>query len=1208
MFLATEEIEHRIIMSIAPTLYIHQNKGNQTFLITLLFLFFSFTIQAQPLIEWSKGLGGALNDIPHTSINTPDGSFVIAGQSNSSDQDIDDNKGGFDLWVTKLNDQGNLVWEKNYGGSADEYALDIQLTADGGYVLTGGSASSDNDLIENFGKIDLWVIKIDGSGDLEWSKNYGGSGIDIGTGVTVLPDGYMIAGCTGSAGEPNISAGYGGNEYWVIKLDLDGDLIWEKTYGGKRHDAAKSILPTDDGGFIVGGNTWSDNGDIVSNHGHSDAWIIKINANGLLQWSKTFGGITADHMNSLTKTDDGNYTLAGAKGEMDFVGSGFGGRYDEQFWLLKFNQSGQQLWEKTYGGKKYDEATSIAPTIDGGYIIGGWVRSTDGQFSNHNGNKDAWFVKTDASGEEEWSQLIGGAENEIIRSITQANDGGYLMVGYSNSLFIDTIFNKKGFEDWWVVKFGGSAINVDIGDNLTVCKNETFTLDAYISSCNCTYLWSDGNTDSIRQLTLSETSAYSVTVTDETGLEGIDLVTIFVSAPQVDVNVENINCNGYGSGFLGLIPYGAYSYEWNTGAMTQDVFNLNAGTYTYTVTDGNGCTIVDQAIITEPPPILINETITEIDCYGSGTGSIDLTVNGGVGEFEYEWASGEITQDIYNLSTGGYTVTIMDGNGCIRVQDWVVNQPPTIDVGISLVPALCFDSANGGAQINANGGVGDFSYKWSNEQTTENLTSVTSGTYTLTVTDGNGCKAIETVQVTAPDEIIIEETVLDATCAGNNNGSITPSVSGGSGSFNFIWSTGATTSNLSQLSSGTYSLTVSDANGCEKTKEIVVSQNTNIQIAATVSEISCYGVLDGAIDLSVNGGAGGFTYDWNSGQETQDLNGIGEGGYIVTVTDSNGCEEVQLFIIDAPDSISLISIAMEPNCFGSTDGTIVTETVGGNGGFQYSWNTLFDDPVLDMVGAGTYTLTVTDANGCEVMETFTLNEPEEIVINSTVTDVSCYGYSDGMIDVEITGGVGGNMIEWGTGANSDLPTGNYNIIVTDANNCIETKSFFIDQPEEIGVNYQATNPINGDDGAISAQAVGGTPPYNFSWNGGELTGEELTNLVGGTYDLILTDSNGCVFEETVILETTSISNLENLQTFEIFPNPNDGEFFLKLEFEKRENIEITISNELGQVVKSFERDGDYFLEKNTLTELSAGMYFILIKTEKGIAVKRLIIQ
>jgi len=246
--------------------------------------------------------------------------------------------------------------------------------------------------------------------------------------------------------------------------------------------------------------------------------------------------------------------------------------------------------------------------------------------------------------------------------------------------------------------------------------------------------------------------------------------------------------------------------------------------------------------------------------------------------------------------------------------------------------------------------------------------------------------------------------------------------------------------------------------------------------------------------------------------------------------------------------------------------------------------------------------------GCERIEFFTVNEPEELIIDAAITDVSCYEGADGAIDVNISGGVGGYMIDWSSDANSDLVSGDYMITITDMNNCVEIQSFFVAQPEVLFAELQITEPINGDDGTISGVPTGGTPPYDFSWNDGALEGGNLTGLSGGVYDLILTDGNGCIFEQTVVLQTTSIANIENLQTFEIFPNPNDGEFFLKLEFEKKENIEIQIVNELGQVLQSYRRDGDYFLEKKSLTELSAGVYFVMVKTESGVAVRRLVVQ
>ena len=1179
-------------------------------IVSIIFLFFLFPkTQAQPLIEWSEGLGGSLNDIPAVAYATPDGDFIIAGQSASSDGSLDNNKGGTDLWVTKLDGNGDLIWEKNYGGTEDDFAMDLQPTTDGGFIMTGGSASANGDLTNNNGRLDIWIVKINELGELQWSKNYGGSGVDIGASIQPILGGYILAGCTGSAGEQGVTAGYGGNEFWVLQLDLNGDLVWEKTYGGKRHDVAKSIVVNNNGEYLIAGNTWSNNGDVSNNHGHGDAWVIKINNVGTLLWEKTFGGNTPDHLNSLAKTDDGNYIFAGVKSEMDLVSNGFFGRYDEQYWILKFSESGQVIWEKTFGGNKYDEAFSVEPTTDGGYIIGGSVQSDLDDFSNNAGNLDAWIIKTDGTGTTEWSELYGGAGNENLKSIRETSDGGYLMLGGTNSFFIDTTFINKGFFDWWIVKFGGNSINVNLGNDLTVCHDETFTLNAEVAGCNCTYLWNDGNTNAIRNLSITSTTNYTVTVTNADGTEGIDQISVFTSQPSVSISTINIPCFGYQGGAITLTPDGSnYSYLWNTGSTNQEVINLNAGTYVYTVTDGNGCTIVDEATISEPPTVTILENIIEVDCNGSSTGSIDLSVSGGAGNFQYAWQSGEATQDIYNLNAGGYTVTVTDMNGCIKVQDWVINQPPTIDIGSSPFSTSCFDSEDGGAQMSINGGVGNFSYSWSNGSVSQNLSEVGVGTYTLTVTDGNFCERITTIQVTSPAEIIIEETVQNADCFGNNSGSVTTQISGGVGSYDFNWSNGATTSNLSQLSSGTYTLTITDDNFCEKVKEIIVNQNTDIDVSSQLTMPTCYDSNDGSIDLFPSGGSGDFTYLWNTGEEIEDLDGLGNGDYIITITDGNGCEEIQLFSIEAPDSISITSTVFDVSCFGEGGGMIQTEAMGGNGNFNYVWSNNEMASTITSLFAGDYTLTVTDLTGCEQIEIYNLTQPDEMIIIPSITEVSCYGLSDGAIDLTITGGNGGYILNWSSGANSGLPSGDYMITVIDMNNCFAVENVFISQPDSLTISIQTTNPLNGSDGNIIATAEGGTMPYTFNWNDGMYDEAEISNLPAGNYDLILTDANGCMENVSVLLESTSTFEIENLQTFEIFPNPNDGTFFIKLTFEKIENFEVSILNNLGQIMGQYDRKDNFILEKMNFENLTSGVYFVKIKTKNGIIVKKVIVQ
>ncbi|MFK7771653.1 MAG: T9SS type A sorting domain-containing protein [Saprospiraceae bacterium] len=975
-------------MFIVPILKIQLPRfAHLTLSIILLFFLFS-EIQAQPLIEWSEGMGGSSNDIPEVVYATDDGHFIVAGQSASSDGSLDNNKGGSDLWVTKLDGDGNLIWEKNYGGSKDDFAMDLQPTADGGFIMTGGSASANGDLTNNNGRLDIWVVKINAQGELLWSKNYGGSSVDIGSSIQPISGGYILAGCTGSAGEPGVSAGYGGNEFWVLGLDLNGNLVWEKTYGGKRHDAAKTIVNNGNGEYLIAGNTWSDDGDISNNHGHSDAWVIKINNVGTLLWQKTFGGNTPDRLNSLAKTNDGNYIFAGVKGEMDLVSNGFYGRYDEQYWIVKLSESGQLIWEKTFGGNKYDEAFLVEATMDGGYIIGGSVQSDLDDFSNNAGNLDAWILKTDANGIEEWSEFFGGAGNENLKSIAETSDGGYVMLAATNSFFIDTTLINNGFFDWWVVKFGGNSIDVNLGNDLTVCEDEMFTLDANVASCNCTYLWNDGSTDAVRILSITSTTNYSVTVTDADGLEGVDQITVFTSQPLINISTVNILCFGNAGGSITLTPAEQnYSYIWSTGSTSIEITNLIAGAYTFTVTDQNGC------------------------------------------------------------------------------------------------------------------------------------------------------QKIEVVEVSTPDEIEIEETVQNADCFGNNSGSITTQISGGVGSYDFDWSNGATTPNLSQLSSGTYTLTITDDNFCEKVKEIIVNQDTDINVFSQLTMPSCHDTNDGSINLFTSGGTGDYTFLWNSGAEVEDIDGLENGDYIITITDGNGCEEIQLFSIIAPDSISILSTVFDITCFGENDGIIEAEVIGGNNGFEYFWSNGVNTPIVDSLFEGNYALTVIDINGCEQSETFNLSQPDSLTIS---------------------------IVE--------------------------------------------TNPVDGDDGNIIATPAGGTAPYEFNWNDGMWTDAEISNLPAGVYDLIVTDGNGCIQNVNILLESTSVFEIENLQAVEIFPNPNDGTFFLKLEFEKRETFEVSIVNDLGQTIQKYNRHDNFILEKMDLENLTSGIYFIKIKTENGVIIKKVIIQ
>ena len=1098
---------------------------------------FSFTLHAQSGVQWSNNYGGSSNDIPSSVQSTLDNGYIIAGQSASSDSMVAANYGKYDAWVVKLNASGGLLWEKNYGGTADDYALDIKVTSDDGYIMIGGSFSDNIDLSNNKGNSDIWVLKLEEDGTTQWSKNFGGKGVDFGTSIQQTTDGgYILTACTNSGGDIGLPAGAGGNDILVMKLASNGNMQWQKIYGGTRHDGPKKILQTADGGYLVGGNTWSTDGDISQSNGHSDALFLKLNETGEIEWSKNFGGVTTDRMNDFIENPSGDFVMTGTYSNLDLAGNGFGGRYDENFWILKFSPTGDLIWENNYGGSKYDEAKSITLTSDGGYLIGGVANSSDGNVPDNEGLKDLWVLKTNSTGQLDWSQSFGGQYNEEIVAMAHVGPDEYLLVGYSSSVYADTLFESNGLEDWWVLKMGdaNTTISLNLGEDLTLCANEEFYFDISIPNCVCQYEWNDGSFDSQRTLSTYTTTTYSVTITDPNGFSISDEIIVNISEPEVIINTSEVSCYGQNDGAIDLVPSGNYTYLWDNEETIEDRENLSAGTYIVNITNDLGCSQQQVITITEPSAISLNETVTHISCYGNSDGMINLNPSGGTGSLDYNWTgvTNSTNQDISGLPVGNYAVTVVDDNNCTTASSWNISQPDEISIG--MIPSLtsCFDSEDGQIQTNVNGGTGTLNYKWNNGATTPELSGVTAGTYTVTVSDANLCEATESVTIFAPLEIEVDAIIALASCSGNNDGSIITTATGGIGNYQYVWNTGLTSPDLENLMAGTYTVTISDDNMCQQITEFVVSQNSDIEVSSNVSHVSCYEGNDGAIDISPNGGSGSFSFIWNTGDTIQNINQLETGDYIVTVFDENNCQEIQLFTIDSP---------------------------------------------------------------------------EEIIIFPTVTPVSCYGGMDGAYEVDITGGIGGYILEWSGGGNTELTADTYTIIVTDENNCQQSLDITIPQPDSLYASLQVVHPTLGGDGMITASGIGGTSPYNFEWNDGEYTGDQLTNLSGGVYALTLTDGNGCIFDVTILLESTATEEIESLQTFEIYPNPSDGQFYIQLEFDQKENVNIQITNELGQEIQQFFIEGNSILENINLPNISAGMYFISIKTEKGIAVKRMVV-
>lgn len=408
---------------------------------------FNFTTE-EIQIEWKISLGGSGDDIASSVHQTTDGGYIIAGHSNSSDGDVRGNHGGRDFWVVKLDGSGNLVWQQNYGGSQNDIASSIRQTMDGGLIIMGYSVSTDGDVVGNNGSSDYWIIKLNATGDIIWDKNFGGSEADSGRDIQETMDEGYIAGGTSVSEDGDVGANYGSNDYWILKLDRLRNVEWKQNYGGSSSDVLLSVKQTSDGGYLAVGHSSSSDGDAGGNNGSSDYWILKLDGGGHIEWERNLGGSNIDYAYSFQQAGDG-YVIAGDTRSSDGDVTGFNGSLD--FWIIKLDAAGNLEWEKSLGGSQSEEFRSVDKTTDKGFIVAGSSYSDDGDAEDNNGSADFWIVKLDGSGTIEWEKNFGGSMYEIVNSIRQTTDGGYIAAGFSNSSDGD-VGGNNGRADLWIVK------------------------------------------------------------------------------------------------------------------------------------------------------------------------------------------------------------------------------------------------------------------------------------------------------------------------------------------------------------------------------------------------------------------------------------------------------------------------------------------------------------------------------------------------------------------------------------------------------------------------------------------------------------------------------------------------------------------------------------------------------------------------------------
>ena len=317
--------------------------------------------------------------------------MLIAGESNSNDGDVSGNHEGSDYWIVKLSPSGEITWQQSLGGSGADSATSIKQTIDGGYIVAGYSSSSDGDVTVNQGSGDYWIVKLNAAGGIEWQKSFGGSDFDNALSIDQTNDnGYIIAGLTNS-NDGDVTLNQGVRDYWIVKLNMTGDLIWEKSLGGSGDDRAYSIKQTSNNNYIIGGFSSSHDGDVTANNGDGDCWIVNLNPEGNILWQKALGGSSTDTAHNIQETIDGGFIIAGYSASNDGDVTENKGGLD--CWTVKLSPIGDIQWQKAVGGSGDELFSSIHQTADGGYIAGGRSNSTDGDVTENKGEQDYWIVK-----------------------------------------------------------------------------------------------------------------------------------------------------------------------------------------------------------------------------------------------------------------------------------------------------------------------------------------------------------------------------------------------------------------------------------------------------------------------------------------------------------------------------------------------------------------------------------------------------------------------------------------------------------------------------------------------------------------------------------------------------------------------------------------------------------------------------------------------
>ncbi|GAB4241970.1 MAG: hypothetical protein Kow0027_00090 [Saprospiraceae bacterium] len=743
------------------------------------------------------------------------------------------------------------------------------------------------------------------------------------------------------------------------------------------------------------------------------------------------------------------------------------------------------------------------------------------------------------------------------------------------------------------------------------------------------YLWSTGASGN--QVSNLSPGAYWVEVTDVNGCDTTLNFTIEAyNCGQFSASIsgQGISCNGANDGVLsasGQQGNPPYTYLWSTGQTGQSISQLGPGSYSVTVTAADNCPAVASYTLTEPAAIVPNLTTTNETSNGASDGTATANPTGGMPPYNYLWSTGATSQTVSGLAPGNYSVTVSDQNGCLVTENFSI-QPFScagFTVTATVQPVSCFGLSNGAATLTATGGNEPVTYLWSNGATGAQLNNVPAGFYSATVTDASQCQSILTIEIPEPDLLIANATATNESTAGANDGTAQANPTGGTAPYSFQWSNGSNAQSLTNLSPGTYTVTVFDQNNCEATQTVVVQEGVgcNIQADFFTMEASCPDVADGYAEVSsVSGGSGPYQYLWSNGSTQFFLSNVPAGSYTVTISDAGACSIVDTVEIGSADQTPPTLVLKDATVYIADQGIVAVnpEDVDEGTFDNCSMVNIELTPGEFYCGdaGGTYPVIVkaTDSSGNSsidsVMVTVLDTVPPEYFCESNMVVSSCEGVPYEVTAIDNCSDVFNEIIE-GPLANEPLEIGVNDVVwraTDDSGNesfCHFTITVVSDLSLEVANVQHSTGAA---DGSIELTISGGQAPYTINWylNGDPAPGLDPAALLPGIYTAFVVDASGCsiVSEEIEIKLMNAAGEVAEDNQLLLYPNPAGEVLYLDFAKPVFEEKEVRIYNNSGQLVHREILTNGAAPHALSLRNLPSGIYQIQVASGQRLWLRR----